>query len=473
MVFTGIDRGFVPVLWVASLGLVAGCGNTIKFAGDGETDAGPDVEHDATLDTRPDSTDDPLVDVVHDADDPAPDRPPDPGEDPVRDPDGEEGAVVDVLDEDAGGATGTTCDDAIDVTAGGTWHLSYAGYSDLWSGGSGCGFAAGPEIWFKATVPDGNLLTFRETSSTEVTLQLLTACPSTTCVDYASSPEVIYYENDTGSDVTVYIAVDSWWSSSTGPVDVTVTNVTVPDGLTCDHAVDATSLSSWSGTFSDYANLWSGGSGCGYGSGPEIWFTATVASGHLFTLEETTSTDVTLQLLTSCPSTTCDAYVTGPEIMPYYNDTGSSATIYIAAESWWSTSSGPVDVTISNAPAPSGLVCSNAVDVTSLSSWSGTFSDFANFWDGGTGCSWATGPEVWFRADVADGNTLTVTETSGTDVVLHRLDSCTTTTCLDSSDSPETLALTNTSGSTAVVYVVVERRSGTGGAIALTITNAP
>jgi hypothetical protein len=252
-----------------------------------------------------------------------------------------------------------------------------------------------------------------------------------------------------------------------------VTIAAAPAGVTCTAAVDMTGGGTWSGSFDGFADLWTGGSGCGWATGPEIWFTATVADGHLFKLSETTTTDVTLQLLTSCPGSSCIAYETGPETIPYLNETGSSVTLWVAVENWTSTFSRPVGVTATDAAAPAGVTCAWAVDATSLSTWSGDLADYADLWTGGSGCAWTSGaPEVWLRADVADGSTFTISETSGTNVVIDRLGSC-TTSCLAGTDSPETLSYTNTTGSAETVYTVVEYRAGTATAIALSISNAP
>lgn len=462
---------------VPLLGVTA-CGDAIDYRDDGDedtvTDTGGDTSLDTGGDTRTDTAGDP------DAVDTPTDDGPDVG-DPPLDPDvvedtsidtDEEDTVTDTSVDDGGPPPGTTCDNAIDASGGGTWHLSYGDYSNLWSGGTGCGYAAGPEIWFTASVPDGHLFTLEERASTEVTLQMLVGCPSTTCIGTESSPEIIQYLNDTGSSVTLWVAVDAWWSSSTGPVDVTVTIAPAPEGITCDAAVDMTGGGSWSGSFDGYADLWTGGSGCGWATGPEIWFTATVADGNLFKLSETTTTDVTLQLMTSCPGSTCIGYETGPEIIPYLNETGSTVTVWVAVENWTSTFTRPVNITVTNVAAPGGVTCGRAIDVTSLATWSGDLGDYADLWGGGSGCAWATGPEVWFRADVPDGNTFTVTETSGTNVVLDRLGSC-TSTCLAGTDSPETLSYTNATGSVETVYTVVEHRSGTSTTIALDISNVP
>jgi hypothetical protein len=458
--------------------LLAACGSSIDYTGDGDEDPATDGSGDAGGDVSVDPGPEPGPDVAGDPDavDPRPDPGSDPhmdpdASDPIDDPDASE-TVPDPVTDEGGPPPGTTCDSAIDASAGGTWHLSYSDYSNLWSGGSGCGYAAGPEIWFTATVPDGHLFTLEEGASTEVTLQMLTACPSTTCIGSESSPEIIHYLNDTGSAVTLWVAVDAWWTSATGPVDVTVTIAASAPGTTCDTAIDMSSGGTWSGSFVGYADFWTGGSGCGWASGPEIWFTATVPDGNLFKLAETTTTDVTLQLLTSCPGTTCIANETGPEVIPYLNDTGSAVDVWVAVENWTSTYTRPVNVSASNAAAPNGVDCAHAIDVSSVTSWTGDFAPYADMWTGGSGCAWCVGPEVWFRAVVPGSNTFTMTETSGTNVVIDRLGSC-TTTCAAGTDSPETLAYTNTTLTPQTVYYVLEHRSGTGTSIALDISNVP
>jgi hypothetical protein len=369
--------------------------------------------------------------------------------------------------------SGVNCLDAIDVSSVTSWSGSFSDYFDFWHGGSGCGYAAGAEIWFVATVPSGNLFKVSETSSSNVTLQLISTCPSTTCFASETSPEEISYLNTTGSPMTLYLVVESYSSASTGSVDIDISNTPAPEGSTCNAAVDMTSRTTWSGTYAPYGNLWGGSSGCGYASGPEIWFTAQVDDGHLFRLDETTSTNTTLQLLTTCPSTSCAASSSTWEVITYHNLSGSTVSVFVAVESYAATSTSAVDVVVSNVAAPGGLTCDTAVDVTSLAVWTGDFSSYADGWTGGSGCTYASGAEVWFQALVPAGHTITIQETSGTNVVIHYLGTCSTSACLDSVDYPEIISVTNTTGSPVTMYFALERYSGMSGAISLDIDIVP
>jgi hypothetical protein len=177
----------------------------------------------------------------------------------------------------------------------------------------------------------------------------------------------------------------------------------------------------------------------------------------------------------SCGTTSCSWYSDSPEQFSFLNAGTAAVQVHLVVEGYYSTTTGTVTVTVTNAPAPAGMTCTNAIDLTSASSWTGNFSTYRDNWTRGTGCGYGTGPEVWFTATVAAGNRLTVTETtSGTDVVIHRLTACGTTSCAAYVDEPETMAWTNGGGSAATVWLNIERYSaGTTGAIALTVTNGP
>ncbi len=368
---------------------------------------------------------------------------------------------------------GSSCTNPVDVTSVTSWSGTFTDYRDSWDGGTGCGYASGAEVWFMATVEDGHVFSITETTGTDVVLHRIGTCPSTTCTAYSDEPEKLEYFNTTGAPLTLFVVVERYSTGATGSVAVTVTNGPPPAGTTCSGAVDVSASGTWTGSFVDYRDLWDGTTGCGYASGPELWFFATIPAGNLLTFEETSSTDVVLQILTACPATTCMDYTDTPEGLELLNNTGGSTTLWIAVEKYYSGSTGSWAVETGNAPAPDGYWCGSAVDVTSLGSWSGNYSSFADLWDPPSGCGYSTGHEVWLSAEVLPGYTLTVQETSFTDVVLAALSSCSATSCLSYKDSPETITVTNSTASTQTYLVVVDCYSCTTGSIALTITNAP
>jgi hypothetical protein len=446
-------------------------------ATDTYTDIGPDTTFDTSTDT---TTDTPLdtgtdtgvdtgTDTVGDTGtdtgfDTGVDTGIDTGTDTGIDPGGEELPTL----------PGTTCDDAIDVTSLSTWSGSLGDYADLWSGGTGCGYASGREVWFSAGVSAGDKFTIEETSFTDVVLQNLSSCASTSCLDNADSPESMEYFNDTGSGTIVYYAVEAYSSSSTGTVTVEFTNAPPIAGYTCDDPVDVTSLSTWSGDFDDHADLWSGGTGCGFASGKDMWFTATVAAGDLLTIEETSYTDVVIERVSSCASTSCLDYTDSPESMEYLNDSGSDVTLLLVVEAYYASETGSVSLELTNTIPAAGYTCDNPVDATALSTWTGDFADYATLWSGGTGCGSATGPQVWFTASVADGHTFEIGETGTVDVVIQHVESCPSSVCLDYTDTPEILSYTNSTGSPVDVWFVVEKyASGSSGSLTMEFSNAP
>jgi hypothetical protein len=371
-------------------------------------------------------------------------------------------------------AAGFDCENAVDVTSLTTWSGSYTDYADLWDGSTGCLAANGPEVWFTAVVAPGHRFTLEEISSSDVVVHRVSGCGTTTCSFSSDMTEKFDYYNDTAGSVTLFIVVERYYSGSSGPVQVNVRNGPPAGGYTCNEAVDVTSIASWSGSYVDYSDLWDGSTGCLTANGPEVWFTAVVAPGHRFVLEEISTTDVVLHRVSGCGTTTCSFSSDTTEKFDYYNDTAGNVTLFIVVERYYSGSSGNVQVSVSNGPPAEGYTCNEAVDVTSLTSWSGSYADYSDLWDGTTGCWSASGGEVWFTATVPNGNTFAFDEISTTDVVLHRVSGCGTTTCSWSSDTPERFSLTNTTGAAVQVTLVVERYwSGSTGPIQVNVSNLP
>ena len=437
-------------------------------------DAVPDAtDEDALTDLHPDPLEDPVPDPVPDPE-PDPDLDPDPEPDPdlPTDPDAE--ADLDVPVDDTSPAEGTTCDTAIDLTGLTSWSGSFSDFSDLWDGTTGCRPAMGAEAWFTVTVPDGNRLTLSEESTTDTVLHLVSSCTTTVCTWSSDDPEVFDIYNDTGGTVIYTFAVERYYSGATGPLQLSISNEAPAAGFDCENAIDVTSLTTWSGSYADYADLWDGTTGCLSASGAEVWFTAVVAPGHRFTLEEISTTDRVLHRVSGCGTAVCSWSSDLTEKFDYYNDTAGSVTLFIVVERYYSGSSGPVQVSVSNGPPAEGYTCNEAVDVTSLTSWSGNYADYSDLWHGTTGCWSASGAEVWFTATVPDGNTFAFDEISVTEVVLHQVSGCGTTTCSWSSDTPERFSLTNATGSAVQVILVVERYwSGATGPIQVNVSNLP
>jgi hypothetical protein len=198
------------------------------------------------------------------------------------------------------------------------------------------------------TVPDGRRLLFEEVSDTDAVLHRVDACGTTRCQDSSDLDEQLWYYNDTGSSVTLTFAVEGYYTSETGPIALNVIRDLPPPGFTCATAVDASSLSSWSASYHEYSDVWEGDSGCRYAGGPEVWFTATVPSGNTFTLRETSSTDVVIHRVASCPSTTCLWSSDTPETFTYSNTSGSSVVLHLVVERYFSGSEDPVVVSITN-----------------------------------------------------------------------------------------------------------------------------
>jgi cysteine-rich repeat protein len=378
---------------------------------------------------------------------------------------------------DGGGCAGTplegcSCSHPIDLAATPSWSGSLSDYFDLFEGGEDCRYAGGAEIWFRATSHDGLRFLLQETSSTDVVMHMVDSCASASCLRSTDDPDQLAYFNDTGGDVPMLIVVEGYFSSETGPVRLTATEDETAHGDECRDAVDITAAGTWSGIFYDYTDLWEGGTGCLSASGPEAWFTVTVPDGRRLLFEEVSDTDAVLHRVDACGTTRCQDSSDLDEQLWYYNDTGSSVTLTFAVEGYYTSETGPIALNVIRDLPPPGFTCATAVDASSLSSWSASYHEYSDVWEGDSGCRYAGGPEVWFTATVPSGNTFTLRETSSTDVVIHRVASCPSTTCLWSSDTPETFTYSNTSGSSVVLHLVVERYfSGSEDPVVVSITN--
>ena len=413
-----------------------------------------DTAGDTGFDTHPDSAPDSAPDTGPDASDT--------GFDTSVDPAGDDAL-----------APGSVCGDPIDMTGVDSWTGSFASYSNLWTGGTGCGIAGGPEVWFSIVVPDGSIVELDEVTSTLTAIQQVSSCVSATCVSTATSPESLVWYNGTGIDATVLVAVEAVAVGSTDPVSIAVTIGPAPDGYGCRDPVDMSAGAVWTGSYADFANLWDGTTGCGSASGEEVWFEATVPSGNLFHISETTTTNVTIQKVTSCSSTTCDDYASSPERLDHYNASTSPVTLLYAVEAY-SPSTASITVEASSAPLTTGYDCAHALDVTASYSWTGSYGDYADLWDGSTGCGTANGQEVWFRAAIPDGDLFIIEETTSTNTTVQIVGSCPSVTCLGYETSPERYQLLNLTGATVTRYIVFESYSASStDSITVTASIAP
>ncbi len=472
---------------VAVMLALSGCESSSRFSDDAVTDsAEPDTTSDVTTDTALDAVPDGLPDTEADV---LPDTPDDTGddvpvdvpvdlvEDPPPDtvtdtlPDTAIDSIADTSTDGPPVRPGSECAYPVDLTGLGTWTGHLSDYGNAWSGSGSCDTANGREIWFVATVQPGDLLAVSEIGSTDVVLHRVASCGTTSCLWSSDMVESFDYLNDSSSPVTVILVVEAYFESETGVVTLSVANGPPLPGSSCDDALDIGALRSWTGDYGDYANLWEAPSGCGSGAGPEVWFTATMAAGQIFRLEETTSTDVVIALLDSCASATCTEYHDLDEALAIYNGSGAARTLTFVVEAYFGDEDGPVSLEQGSlAPFP-GSMCSRAIDVTSASTWSGDLDDFVNLWEPPSGCGYANGAEIWFVASVPPGNTFTLTETTGTDVVIERLATCSSGSCLDYWDFTESASIANTGLSTLTVTLLVEGYSSSGGPVSLVITN--
>jgi hypothetical protein len=140
-------------------------------------------------------------------------------------------ATLDVSIDVAPASTGDFCSNAIDLTDETMpydWYgSSLEDFTDGFAGlaANGCNEVTGPEVWFAVEVPAGNWLNVTDDSSTPVAIQVLTSCATNECV--AASGGSIFWNNESSSAVTVYVAVEGAGVTS-GPLDLTFDVIDAP-----------------------------------------------------------------------------------------------------------------------------------------------------------------------------------------------------------------------------------------------------
>ncbi len=71
------------------------------------------------------------------------------------------------------------------------------------------------------------------------------------------------------------------------------------------------------------------------------------------------------------------------------------------------------------------------------------------------GCGEGGGRDVWFLLTIPAGETITILETTNSEVILRTVADCSATDCMDSASQPERLRLTNSFGAPMDFYLIV------------------
>ncbi len=126
---------------------------------------------------------------------------------------------------------GDFCAVALDITAQPmpyTWPGDLAGFTHGYQAddSAGCASAGGAEVWFEVSVKDGEWLSVANSGATTVAIQIIDACDADDCI--SSGTQSIFWQNDTGADAVVLVAVEAVDPASAGAVSLEFETLDIP-----------------------------------------------------------------------------------------------------------------------------------------------------------------------------------------------------------------------------------------------------
>ena len=278
-----------------------------------------------------------------------------------------------------------------------------------------CEDADGRDVWFEVTVgPTQKLVVTNNDLWTETRLHVVNACGEDEICAVSAAEELIWY-NESASPATVTVGLEAYDNATvSGPIDVTFATEAIIPGDSCATAIDVPEGSvPWEDvkSLADFGSSWPNGV-CEPASGSTVWYAIDVPDDRVVKVEELNSVNSVVYLTEDCPvADTCLGSSDSPEMVNWYNTTGSTHRVYAAVRGKTATI-GTVRTRVNISTAADGNFCSNAIPInlTTLTTdvWAGNLSSFVDGFTGGTGCAGVTGPEVWFAVTVPAGNWLSV-----------------------------------------------------------------
>jgi hypothetical protein len=338
-----------------------------------------------------------------------------------------------------------------------------------------CEVANGKDVWFDVTIGAGEQLVVSDVAyDAETRLHVVDACGSDEICSFSSATGQLVWNNDTGADATIIVAIEALDATAiSGPIDVSFVAQDIPAYSSCSTAFLANASPAATNdvrNLQSFSSTWPNGV-CADASGNAVWYEVAVPNGQAVKVQETYSLDTVVYLADSCPVTdTCINSSDTPELVAWYNATGSEATIYAVTRGATATT-GLVKTNISfDTDVILGSYCSYPIskDLTSTatSTWTGNLSAFENTFTGGTGCAGVAGPDIWFAVTVPASNWLNVYDSGTVAIAIQALDGCSSNECAQSSGNA--IWWHNTSASSKTVYILVEGDDVTSGVLNLT-----
>lgn len=370
---------------------------------------------------------------------------------------------IDALDEGGcGTASNDTCDDPLDVSAGGTFLVLTTGARADYS--TTCGSSSYRDVVLQLTLtePRDVTITADGTSGTVVALR-------TDCADRATEIECeSWFPGQVRARALAagtYFVIVKDWSVGEVWVDVDLDAPTAaPTNETCASPIDVSAGGSFTGTTVDVVDDIS--TGCGFGSAPDVVYTFTTTAPqnvYISLLSATGDTEMNFSVRTACADAATElrcqrgtvAYTTLHEL--------PAGTYYIVAEG---PSYREVDFTLEvrfNAPAPPppGDSCTIPLALPLNTTTLGTLADKQD--DHSLACSGSSYRDAIYEFTLTEPRDVTVTVDAGTTFVYTSI----RTACADSSaqlrctsGSPSRSTLRNLPAGT--YYLLVESYRGTG-----------
>jgi hypothetical protein len=368
---------------------------------------------------------------------------------------------------------GDVCAQAVMIPAGGgSFQSTTAGLANDYDPAPSCtGYAApGPDRAYAIALSAGDVVeaVAQFESNLDGSIYAVTNCANlTTCVEgadaaLAGQDEVMRFVAQTSA--THYLIVDSFGSNESGTHDLTVARYT---GETCGDSIPlafgSTEPYSTQGRTNDYSP---NSGGCtGYtASGPDRAYSIAMFAGEQLHVTATGNFDASLYLVSNCADVNGSCLAGSDsgsveEIAPVFAQSG---TYYVIVDGYGGAS-GSGDLT---AEIRSGDTCADAYVVpagggTFQGTTAGYAADYGTTQSSGSCTNFTqTGRDAVYRIDLAAGEQVTAALSATWDAALYLISNCANSagTCVAGQDdgNPESISYTNSTGSAATYYLVVD-----------------
>lgn len=388
-------------------------------------------------------------------------------------------------------AANDTCELAPVITEGTLSGTTFGAAND-YSGGTGCGIGAGPDVAYTIDVPAGHTLSAAVTpeSGYDTVVSVIGAdcgagTTSRTCLAYNDSGvgggvDTVSWRNTAASTARVHIIVDSYSSSGAGAFSLVTRLIPPASNETCATAPligAGTSSGTTTGAAHDYGG---GASPCGIDPGADVAYAIDIPARNLATVTVSPQSgfDASITLVNAdcggSPRTCLARSDTGSsgsaDTVTYRNTTDATLRVYAIVDSFSSTQTGAFDITVAFTAPAANDTCADA-PVVGPGSYMASTAGATNDYSSGTGCVGMAGADVVYPIDVPAGQRLTASVfgvgafNPSLNLIAGPASNCSASTrsCLRGSDvaTVDTVTWVNHGASTQRIYVIVDSASST------------